>query len=184
MKKRVLAVVLAVALVLATLPVAVSASVSTPTGSETEFFANGTPITIAASKPGGKAQEVTTDTDSPFTGFTATGTDAYISWKEDGTTKYIGVSSSVNIFGGSDALTKGSPCTVSSTSIEMTDGTVNSIYAGHRGQESMGEPSEVTNNATVTITGGQINGNLCAGENNNEIKGTFRLTVTGLNADC
>ena len=128
MKKRVLAAVLCLALVLAALPMAALAvGESTPTGSETYFFANGTPITIAESAP-------TDGEPATLNDFTAAGEDAYISWRDGSTIKYIGVSASVVVFGGSDGSV--TPVTLEADpSITMSGGTVYRIYAGNLGED-------------------------------------------------
>ncbi|HIZ94527.1 MAG TPA: hypothetical protein H9963_08635, partial [Candidatus Flavonifractor avicola] len=91
MKRKMLSMLMALAMILSLLPVTALAAEPTPadglpTASGTNFFANGTPITITASVPeGGK--------ETTISGLT-TGTSAYISWNDNGTTKYVGVSSS------------------------------------------------------------------------------------------
>ena len=93
-----------------------------PTASDTNFFANGTSITITASEPEG-ATKANFDNS-----FTAAGDDAYISWNDGETTQYIGVSSKVSVYGGKDG--SASAVTVPSTSITMTGGKVANVYGG------------------------------------------------------
>ena len=186
MKKRVLAAVLCLALVLAALPVAVSADVLAPTGSGTNFFANGTSITIAE-----QPLEGAKEAGEGFDNFTAklSGEEtpvAYISWNEGSDTKYIGVSDDVRVFGGSDGSS--GAVSVPSTSITMSGGTVDSIYAGNMGEENNNASdnattvSKVTGDAVVNITGGTINYIVCAGSGNAAIEGTFFLTIQNTNS--
>ena len=76
---------------------------------------------------------------SQYTDFTATDTDsgAYISWNDNGTTKYVGVSDDVSIYGGGDGREKA--VTLPSTSITMTGGTVWNLFGGNYGEETKDE---------------------------------------------
>ena len=122
---------MALAMILSLLPVTALAAEPTPadglpTASGTNFFANGTPITITASVPeGGK--------ETTISGLT-TGTSAYISWNDNGTTKYVGVSSSTSVYGGADGRTEA--VSVESTSITMTGGTLWNLFGGNYGEEN------------------------------------------------
>ena len=135
MKKRMLSIAMALAMMLSLLPVTALAAEPkpadrAPTASGTYFFANGTPITITAAAPSDA-------TEATFGDFTAKGTDAYISWNEDGTTKYIGVDASINkayVFGGADGRQEA--VSVASTSITMTGGTIWRLFGGNYGEEN------------------------------------------------
>ena len=138
-----------------------------PTASGTNFFANGTPITITGSAPEGA-------TEASFDGsFTATGTDAYISWNDGETTLYIGVSSNVSVYGGKDG--SASAVTVPSTSITMTGGKVANVYGGNRGSQdkSAENNSKVSGNVTMNFSGDAKVWNLLHGG------GAFNTCVEG-----
>ena len=117
-----------------------------PTASDTNFFANGTSITITASEPEG-ATKANFDNS-----FTAAGDDAYISWNDGETTQYIGVSSKVSVYGGKDG--SASAVTVPSTSITMTGGKVANVYGGNRGSQdkSAKNNSKVSGNVTMNFS--------------------------------
>lgn len=129
MKKKILAVFLSLCMAMSLLPVTALAADETgenssPTASGNNFFANGTPITITEKIPDGGEQ-------ATVAGFTAKGTDAYISWTEGSVTKYVGVDGKkndkddtkyVSIYGGRDGSSNS--VSVASTRITMTGGTV------------------------------------------------------------
>ena len=117
-----------------------------PTASGTNFFANGTSITITDSAPEGATEASFDDS------FTAAGTDAYISWNDGETTQYIGVSSKVSVYGGKDG--SASAVTVPSTSITMTGGKVANVYGGNRGSQdkSAQNNSKVSGNVTMNFS--------------------------------
>ena len=117
-----------------------------PTASGTNFFANGTSITITDSAPEGATEASFDDS------FTAAGTDAYISWNDGETTQYIGVSSKVSVYGGKDG--SASAVTVPSTSITMTGGKVANVYGGNRGSQdkSAKNNSKVSGNVTMNFS--------------------------------
>lgn len=156
MLKRILAVFVAAAMAMGLTPAmayatpendaggGVTLSSSAPTAKGSEFYANGTPIEITAQAPAGG------DSVS-FDGFEAGGTNAYISWEDDGSTKYVGVGEKVFVFGGSDG--SNGPVSVESTSIYMTGGTVSRIYGGNSGSQSNGEEncSKVTGNVHIGL---------------------------------
>lgn len=137
---------MAVCLILTLLPATALAADDDglPTASEKNFFANGTPITISESAP-------EDGTEVEFDEFTASGQDAYISWDEDGTTKYVGVSRSlgVSVYGGGDGSAE--PVTVSSTSITMTGGKVWNVYGGNLGMKDKNAENCSTVTGDVTM---------------------------------
>ena len=149
-----------------------------PTASGTNFFANGTPITITATEPEG-------GTKAEFdTGFTATGNSAYISWDDNGTTKYVGVSESVSIYGGGDGRT--TPVTLPSTSITMTGGKVRDVYGGNRGALNKVENncSKITGNVNMFFSGEAKVWNLLhgGGANNTCVEGTVYMNFQNATA--
>ena len=161
-------------MVLALIPVSAFAQQTAPTGSAANFFANGTPVEITKDVPE-NAQEDTLD------GFTATGTDAYISWQEGEAKKYIGVSSQVSVYGGADGSEH--PVTVNSTSITMTGGTVYNIFGGNLGMKNHNaeDASSVTGDASITITGADaIVVNLLhgGGDYNTSVGGTATIKIS------
>jgi hypothetical protein len=144
--KRVLSIVLAVAMIVGLFPIAAFAdegtttssdAIAPPTASNDTIFANGTPITITETAP--EFGEAVT-----FPDLAKTGTAAYISWQDNGTTKYVGVSRDITVVGGKYA--DENAVSVPSTSITMTGGTVNNIYGGNYGMKD----NESTNTSTVT----------------------------------
>ena len=170
MKRKLLAGFMAVCLILTLLPATALAADDDglPTASGVNFFANGTPITISADKPE-DGKEV------KFDEFTAFGQDAYISWDEDGTTKYVGVSRSlgVSVYGGGDGSAE--PVTVSSTSITMTGGKVWNVYGGNLGMKdkNAGNCSTVTGDVRMKFSGDAEVWNLLHGG------GAFNTCVEG-----
>ncbi|HIY05816.1 MAG TPA: S-layer homology domain-containing protein [Candidatus Evtepia faecigallinarum] len=151
-----------------------------PTASGTSFFANGTPITITANAPSDADAEVAT-----FNEFTATGTDAYISWNENGTTKYIGVGASTNkayVFGGADGRTKA--VSVESTSITMTGGTIWRLFGGNYGEENANTNfcSVVKGDVSISLSGGAVVKDLLhgAGARNTCVNGTITMEFDGV----
>ena len=175
MRKRFLATLLALAMVLSVTPFALAedgGKVSAPTASDNNFFANGTSITITAEKPE-KGEEAT------FDGFTAKGTDAYISWTEGSATKYVGVNgNTAYIFGGSDG--RESAVSVANTSITMTGGTVWNLFGGNYGEETADKDfcSTVEGNVNISLSGKAVVKNLLhgAGARNTCVKGTITMT--------
>ena len=184
MKKRMLSIAMAVAMMLSLLPVTALAvgptpADGTPTASGTNFFANGTPITITADKPSDAAA-------ATFNNFTATGTDAYISWNENGTTKYIGVDASTNkayVFGGADGRTEA--VSVESTSITMTGGTIWRLFGGNYGEEGTDTDfcSVVKGDVSISLSGGAVVKDLLhgAGARNTCVNGTITMEFDGVN---
>ena len=151
-----------------------------PTASGNYFFANGTPITITATPPrsGEKVEKVS------FTGFSATGESAYISWDDNGTTKYVGVNdTSAYVFGGSDGRKEA--VTVPSTSINMTGGTIYRLFGGNYGEEGADTKfrSEVTGNVNISLSGTAVVKDLLhgAGARNTCVSGTVRMTFNRVN---
>ena len=172
--KRVLSIVLAVAMILTMVPFAAFANETTtssdaiapPTASDDAIFANGTPITITKTEPeSGKA--VT------FENLKKTGADAYISWQENGTTKYVGVSQDITVVGGKYA--NEAAVSVPSTSITMKGGTVNNIYGGNYGMmdNESTHTSTVTGNVTMNFSDDAVVLNLLHGG------GAFNTNVQG-----
>ena len=133
MKRKFFAAFLSLCMVMSLVPMTALAApednagtISAPTASGKNFFANGTPIMITASAPAGGER-------ATLNGFTATGTDAYISWTEGSATKYVGVNgNTAHIFGGSDG--RESAVSVADTSITMTGGTVWNLFGGNYGE--------------------------------------------------
>ncbi|MDR3998008.1 MAG: InlB B-repeat-containing protein, partial [Evtepia sp.] len=184
MKKKILAVFLSLCMAMSLLPVTALAAegegkISPPTASGNNFFANGTPITITADEPEGGA-----DVTSQYTDFTATDTDssAYISWNDNGTTKYVGVSDDVSIYGGGDGREKA--VTLPSTSITMTGGTVWNLFGGNYGEETKDENfcSTVEGNVNISLSGKAVVKNLLhgAGARNTCVNGTITMTFDGV----
>ena len=122
-------------------------TISAPTASGNNFFANGTPITITAAAPV-DGTEVTFDEV-----FTATGNSAYISWDDNGTTKYVGVGDNVSVYGGGDGSSD--PVSVASTSITMTGGKVYNVYGGNLGKQAKdaNSCSKVTGDVVMKFSG-------------------------------
>ncbi len=188
MKKKILAVFLSLCMAMSLLPVTALAADETgailpPTASGDNFFANGTSITISETAPEG-GTSVTFDEKEEFT---ATGTSAYISWDDDGTTQYVGVSNAVSVWGGADGSTR--PVSVASTSITMTGGTVKNILGGNLGQKNATQDgcSSVTGNVDISITGGSVTELIYGGgENNTCVNGIVTITLeeVTLGAKC
>ena len=174
MKKRFLSTLMALCLALTLLPVSALAAdgPTAPTASGTSFFANGTPITITKDAPDNSTEE------NFDTAFTATGTDAYISWDDNGAKKCVGVSENATVWGGGD----GSVTAVSfpSTSITMTGGTVKNILGGNFGQKNTKQDgcSSVTGDVDILITGGSVTNLIYGGgENNTRVDGTVTIEL-------
>ena len=191
--KRVLSIVLAVAMIVGLFPIAAFADEKTPgdntiasptastvqkttTTSINAFFANGTPITITKEKP-------TDGQETSLKGLTSIGNDAYISWQEDnGTTKYVGVKKDIAVVGGKYA--NGNAVSVPSTSITMTGGTVYDIYGGNWGTRD-NEPthtSTVTGNVTMNFSDGAVVLNLLHGGGafNTNVQGTVYMNFNNV----
>ena len=182
MKKSILAILLALVMVASLLPFGaladedtIVAAPTTPTASGNAFFANGVPINITASAPSG-------GTEATFSGFSAKGTSAYISWTENNTTKYIGVSRNVSVVGGADGRTKA--VTVDSTSITMTGGTINNLFGGNYGEEGANTNfcSVVKDDVRISLSGSAVVLNLLhgAGARNTCVKGTVYMDFDGV----
>ena len=151
-------------------------TISAPTASGKNFFANGTPIMITASAPAGGEQ-------ATLNGFIAAGTDAYISWTEGSATKYVGVNgNTAHIFGGSDG--RESAVSVADTSITMTGGTVWNLFGGNYGEETADKDcySTVEGNVNISLSGTAVVKNLLhgAGARNTCVKGTITMTFDGV----
>ena len=178
MKKKILAVFLSLCMAMSLLPVTALAAegegtISPPTASDNNFFANGTPITISKTAPDG------TDVTSEYkTGFDATGASAYISWNDNEKIKYVGVSDDVSIYGGGDGREK--PVTLPSTSITMTGGTVWNLFGGNYGEETDEKDfcSTVKGNVNISLSGKAVVKNLLhgAGARNTCVEGTITMT--------
>ena len=182
MKKSILAILLALVMVASLLPFGaladedtIVAAPTTPTASGNAFFANGVPINITASAPSG-------GTEATFSGFSAKGTSAYISWTENNTTKYIGVSRNVSVVGGADGRTKA--VTVDSTSITMTGGTINNLFGGNYGEEGANTNfcSVVKDDVRISLSGSAVVLYLLhgAGARNTCVKGTVYMDFDGV----
>ena len=183
MKKSILAILLALVMVASLLPFGALAdedtivvAPTTPTASGNAFFANGVPINITASAPSG-------GTEATFSGFSAKGTSAYISWTENNTTKYIGVSRNVSVVGGADGRTKA--VTVDSTSITMTGGTINNLFGGNYGEEGANTNfcSVVKDDVRISLSGSAVVLNMLhgAGARNTCVNGTVYMTFDRVN---
>ena len=180
MKKKILAVFLSLCMAMSLLPVTALAAegegkISPPTASDNNFFANGTPITITKEIPAG-GEKTTVE------GFTAEGEDAYISWYDNETTKYVGVSDDVSIYGGGDGRAKS--VTLPSTSITMTGGTVGNLFGGNYGEETKDKNfcSTVEGNVNISLSGKAVVKNLLhgAGARNTCVNGTITMTFDGV----
>ena len=183
MKKRILSFALAAVLALGLTPAAAFATDGTggddtdvPTASGANFFANGTPITISAEAPE-RAESVTLD------GFTAEGDSAYVSWSQDGATKYVGVSDEVWVYGGGDGSSNA--VTVASTDITMTGGSIESLFGGNLGSRSKGAEtcSSVTGDVRMSVSGAKSDVSWLlhgAGANNTCVEGTVYMDFDGV----
>ena len=183
--KRVLSIVLAVAMIVGLFPIAAFAedgetttssdAIAVPTASSNAIFANGTPITITKTEPEfGKLVSLPN--------LKETGTDAYVSWQDNGTTKYVGVSRDITVVGGKYA--DGNAVSVPSTSITMTGGTVNNIYGGNYGMKD-NEPtntSTVTGNVTMDFSDDAVVLNLLHGGGafNTKVQGTVYMNFNNV----
>lgn len=188
MKKKALAILLALSMVLTLLPTIGWATGETvipadgaPTATGVNFFANGTPITIQAAAPAG-------GTSVTFAGFTAvpasgTAPDAYIVWMQASATNYIGVTNDVVVFGGAQATS--GPVSVNSASITMTGGTVYRVQGGNLGLKgtatdgTLDVASPVLGNSNFTMTGGTVRDYVTAGQWNAAINGTYTIDISG-----
>ena len=182
MKRKMLSIAMALAMMLSLLPVTALAAEpkpadGAPTASGTYFFANGTPITITAAAP-------ENGTAATFNDFTATGESAYISWDDNGTTKYIGVDAAkyVNVFGGADGRTEA--VSVESTSITMTGGTIWRLFGGNYGEEGSTTDycSVVTGDVNISLSGDAVVKDLLhgAGARNTCVNGTITMEFNGV----
>ena len=186
MKRKFFAAFLSLCMVMSLVPMTALAAEDTgttwdPTASGNNFFANGTPITITETAPKG-GTPVTFDAE-----FTATGESAYISWDDNATTKYVGVSEAVSVWGGADGSS--SPVSVGNASITMTGGTVKNILGGNLGQKNATQDgcSSVTGNVDISITGGSVTELIYGGgENNTCVNGIVTITLeeVTLGAKC
>ena len=183
MKRKFFAAFLSLCMVMSLVPMTALAApednagtISAPTASGKNFFANGTPIMITASAPAGGEQ-------ATLNGFIAAGTDAYISWTEGSATKYVGVNgNTAHIFGGSDG--RESAVSVADTSITMTGGTVWNLFGGNYGEETADKDcySTVEGNVNISLSGTAVVKNLLhgAGARNTCVKGTITMTFDGV----
>ncbi|OUN11564.1 S-layer homology domain-containing protein [Flavonifractor sp. An9] len=182
MKRKMLSIAMALAMMLSLLPVTALAAEpkpadGAPTASGTYFFANGTPITITAAAP-------ENGTAATFNDFTATGESAYISWDDNGTTKYIGVDAAkyVNVFGGADGRTEA--VSVESTSITMTGGTIWRLFGGNYGEEGSTTDycSVVTGDVNISLSGDAVVKDLLhgAGARNTCVNDTITMEFDGV----
>ncbi|MEE0772433.1 MAG: hypothetical protein UIJ87_04550 [Anaerovoracaceae bacterium] len=173
MRRKLMMAVVAAIMVLTMIPAtAFAATPATPTGTGTDFFANGVPVTITKEKPQ-NSQKATLE------GFTE-GTDAYISWTEGTTTKYVGATNDVSVYGGKDG--SADPVTVESTSITMTGGEIYNLYGGNLGKDNDSEntPSVVTGNVEINISGREctvVNVLHGGGRFNSAVNGTATINI-------
>ena len=176
-RTRIWSILLSMTMLLSLLPVtALANNDGLPTASGTNFFANGTAISITAGRPEG------VEALNFGSGFTAAGTDAYISWQDGTTTKYVGVSSNVSVFGGGDGRT--ASVTISNTNITMTGGTVWNVFGGNYGEEGRDTDfcSTVTGNVNISLSGTAVVKNLLhgAGARNTCVNGTITMEFDGV----
>ena len=180
-RTRIWSILLSMTMLLSLLPVTAGAADLTPAdglpaASGSNFFANGTPITITKEIPLNSTLKTFDNS------FTATGESAYISWVEEGTTKYVGVSSNVSVFGGGDGRTV--PVTISNTNINMTGGTVWNVFGGNYGEEERDTDfcSTVTGNVNISLSGTAVVKNLLhgAGARNTCVNGTITMEFDGV----
>ena len=183
MKKRLLAIAMTLAMTLSLLPASALAAEPTPadkapTASGTNFFANGTPITITKEEPSNGAR-VTFDNS-----FTAMGTDAYISWDDGDTIKYVGVSDDVSVYGGADG--RAEAVSVESTRITMTGGNVWNVFGGNLGKQAKDAEScsQVTGDVVMEFSGEAVVPNLLhgGGQYNTCVKGTVYMDFNSCTA--
>lgn len=176
MKRKLMMVIVAAIMVLTMIPAtAFAATPATPTGTGTDFFANGVPVTITKEEPQ-KSQKVI------FESFTE-GNDVYISWTDGTTTKYVGATNAVSVYGGSDG--RSSAVTVESTSITMKSGTVYNLYGGNlgKGNSDNKDTSVVSGNTYIDVSGEEsivenviVGGGRC----NSAVKGTATIKIDGV----
>ena len=174
--KKYLTMLLVCVLVLCAVPVAVAAEAEvpdTPTGDGDLFFANGIPITISAQAPAD-------GTEATIAGL-STGTSAYISWEENGATRYVGVGSMASVYGGADG--RNGAVTVPSTNITMTGGRICDLYGGNRGDDGSGETSVVTGDVKITATGIIRRHCYGGGEGNTRVNGKITMYLEGVDGD-
>lgn len=180
-----LLIILAILLLLPATALAATPADGTPTGEGSYFFANGTPINITATAPEGE--------EATISGLT-TGTSAYISWEDNGTTKYIGVSEDAWVFGGADG--SGGAVSVESTAITMTGGIIDRLYGGNMGQDgtatdgTLDEASVVKGNTNIKVSKEEETLNIKiylsgSGRFNSAVEGTAIIEVSGADiANC
>lgn len=176
MKRKLMMVIVAAIMVLTMIPAtAFAATPATPTGTGTDFFANGVPVTITKEQPQNSQKETLED-------FTE-GTDAYISWTEGTTTKYVGATKDVSVYGGRDGSS--SAVTVESTSITMKSGTVYNLYGGNlgKGNSVNTDTSVVIGNTYIEVSGKEsivenviVGGGRC----NSAVEGTATIKIDGV----
>lgn len=157
-----------------TLPTASTVQIST-NKSINAFFANGTPITITKEIPtNGQIVELS--------GLTNKGTDAYVSWQDNGITKYVGVSKNITVVGGKYA--NGAAVSVPNTGITMTGGTVNNIYGGNYGMmdNDSTHTSTVTGNVIMNFSDDAVVLNLLHGGGafNTNVQGTVYMNFNNV----
>lgn len=176
MKRKLMMAVVAAIMVLTMIPAtAFAATPATPTGTGTVFFANGVPVTITKEEPQNSQKET-------LKGFTE-GTDAYISWTEGTTTKYVGARKDVSVYGGSDGSSVA--VKVESTSITMKSGTVYNLYGGNlgKGNSVNTDTSVVSGNTYIEVSGKEsivenviVGGGRC----NSAVEGTATIKIDGV----
>lgn len=167
--KRSIAVALTLALVLslcAGMSVFATQAELTPTGLEKRFYANGIPITVSAAAPS-PGVEVDLGVD-----FKAKGDSAYISWAENGETKYVGVANTCTVHGGGYIGTS-----FASSSVTMTGGTVSHLFGG--GRSTVQAQRAVVTTAVVDFSGGTLSGTVYGGGAGFASVGSATVNISG-----
>ena len=190
MRKRFLATLLALAMVLSVTPFALASSedgagdgaeagtISQPTAGGNVFFANGTPITISAEAPADATQVTFSNlkTDGEVT--------TYISWTNaDGQLVYLAATQGLQfVFGGGNGAEN--PVSIASTSITMTGGKIRYLYGGNYGYDGKteGKSSTVVGDVRISLSGSAVVDYVLygGGKQNTSVQGTVYMDFNGV----